>query len=96
MENIGLLVTIRASKFSPSSEIEVCIGRVKEIFGPNLPWWVKKIQPNPTHHISPIQPTWVGLGRVELMGWTNFIIIIIKLSRKKYKYIKKTQRLVSM
>ena len=51
---------------------------------------------NPTHHISPTQPTWVGLGQVELMGLTNFIIIIIKLSRKKYKYIKKTQRLVSM
>ena len=38
----------------------------------------------------------VGLDQVELMGWTNFIIIIIinKLSKKiyKYKYIKKTQR----
>ena len=43
----------------------------------------KKIQPNPTHHISPTQPTWVGLGWVEPMGLTNFIIIIIKLSRKK-------------
>ena len=58
----------------------------------------KKIRPNPTHHISPTQPTWVGLGWVKPMGLTNFIIIIIKLSRKKYKYkyIKKTQRLVSM
>ena len=44
------------------------------------------------------------MGRVEPMSLTNFIIIIIiiiiivKLIRKKYKYkyIKKTQRLVSM
>ena len=44
-----------------------------------------------------ISPT--HMGRVELMSLTNFIIIIIiKLIRKKYKYkyIKKTQRLVSM
>ena len=60
--------------------------RVEGIFWSNLPWWVKKIQPNPTH-----------MGRVEPMDWTNFFItIIIKLSKKKYKYkyIKKTQRLV--
>ena len=31
----------------------------------------KKIQPNPTHHINPTQPTWVGLGRVEPMSLTN-------------------------
>ena len=37
----------------------------------------KKIQPNPT------QPTWVGLGWVEPMGWTFFNYIIIKLNRKK-------------
>ena len=48
-------------------------------------------QPNPLHKSNPTH-----MGRVEPMGWTNFIIII-KLSRKqyKYKYIKKTQRLVS-
>ena len=40
----------------------------------------KKIQPNPTHHINPTQPN------PTHMGLTNFIIIIIKLSRKKYKY----------
>ena len=28
----------------------------------------KKIQPNPTHHIHPTQPTWVRLDRVEPMG----------------------------
>ena len=35
---------------------------------------------------NPTQPTWVGSGRVEPLGWTIFIIIIIiiKLSRKKY------------
>ena len=42
----------------------------------------KKIQHNPTYHISPTQPTWVGLGQVELMGLTNFFFIIIKLSKK--------------
>ena len=39
------------------------------------------------------------MGRVEPMDWTIFFItIIIKLSKKKYKYkyIKKTQRLVLM
>ena len=31
------------------------------------------------------QPTWVGLGQVEPMGWTIFFItIIIKLSKKIY------------
>ena len=39
------------------------------------------------------------MGRVELMCWTNFIIIIIiiiiKLSKKKYKYkyIKKNPKI---
>ena len=46
----------------------------------------KKIQPNPTYHISPTRPDPTHMGRVEPMGLTNFIIIIIKLSRKKYKY----------
>ena len=74
-----------------SLQLGVCMGRVKEIFWPNPPWWVKKylIQPNPTH-----------MDRVR-SGWTHELekfIIIIKLSRKKYKYkyIKKTQILVSM
>ena len=46
----------------------------------------KKIQPNPTHHISPSHR-----GGIEPMGWTIlFITIIIKLRKKyKYKYIKK-------
>ena len=37
----------------------------------------KKIQPNPTYHISPTQPIWVGLGRVELMSWTNFLLLLL-------------------
>ena len=38
----------------------------------------KKIQPNLTHHISPTQPTWVGLN-----PWVRQIFIItIKLSKK--------------
>ena len=47
----------------------VCMSRVEGIFWPNPPWWVKK---NSTHHISPTQPTWVGLGHFEPMGWTIF------------------------
>ena len=63
------------------------LGQVQGIFLPNPPQWVKKnsTQPNPTHHLSPTQPTWVGLGRVEPLGWAIcFITIIIKLSRKKF------------
>ena len=60
-------------------QLEVCMGRVERIFWPNPPWWVKK---NSTHHINPTH-----MGRVKPMGLANFIIIIIiKLSRKKYKY----------
>ena len=46
---------------------------------------LKKIQPNPTHHISLTHMGWVGLGWVKPMGLTIFFIItiIIKLSRKK-------------
>ena len=51
---------------------------LREFFDPTDHGGSKKIQPNPTHHISPTQPT----GWVEPIGWTNFIIII-KLSRKK-------------
>ena len=44
----------------------------------------KIIQQNPIHHISPTRPNSTRMGRVEPMGLTNFIIIIIiKLSRKK-------------
>ena len=42
----------------------------------------KKIQPNPTHYISPTWPDPTHMGRVEPMDLTNFIIIIIKLSKK--------------
>ena len=50
-------------------------------------------QPNPLH-----KPYSIHLSRVGL-GWTHgfdkfiIIIIIIKLSRKKYKYIKKNQKI---
>ena len=68
-------------------------------FWPNPLWWVKKnsTQPNPSHKSNPTQPIWVGLGQIEPVGLTIFLFII-KLSRKKYKYkyIKKTQRLISM
>ena len=58
---------------------------LRGFFDPTHHGGSKKIQPNPTHHINPTQPTWVGLGRVEPMGLTNSFFII-KLSRKKYKY----------
>ena len=45
---------------------------LREFFDPTHYGGSKKIQPNPTHHISPTQPTWVGLGRVEFMGWIIF------------------------
>ena len=32
---------------------------------------------NPTHHISPTQPTWVGLGWVEPMDWTIFLLLLL-------------------
>ena len=60
--------------------------KLRGFFDPTYHGGSKKIQPNPTHHISPTQLIWVRLGRVEPMGLTNFFIIIIKLSRKKYKY----------
>ena len=52
----------------------VGLGRVKEIFWPNPPWWVKKnsTQPNSSHKSNPTH-----------IGWLIFFItIIIKLSRK--------------
>ena len=69
-------------------KLGVCMGRVGSGWGDILAWWVKKnsTQPNPTHHISPTQLTWVGLGQVEPMDLTNFFIIIIKLSKNIYKY----------
>ena len=59
---------------------------LRGFFDPTHHGGSKKIQPDPTHHISSTQPTRVGLGQVEPMGLTNFFSIIIKLSRKK-KYI---------
>ena len=76
------------------------LSQVKRSFWTNPP--SKKIQSNTTHHISPSQPNPTHMGQVG-SGWTHgldkfFFFIIIKLSRKKYKYkyIKKTQRLVSI
>ena len=60
----------------------VCMGRV------GLDWEDFLTQPTMVGQkkFNPTQPTWVGLGQVEPMDLTNFIIIINKLSRKKYKY----------
>ena len=55
---------------------------LRGFFDPTHHGGSKKIQHNPTYRISPTQPTWVGLGQVELMSLTNFFIIIIKLSKK--------------
>ena len=46
----------------------------------------KKIQPNPSHKSNPTRPNPTHMGRVEPMGLTIYLFIIIKLSRKKYKY----------
>ena len=75
LDLVGKVLSIESSSW-----VRVCMGRVEGIFWPNPPWWVKKnsTQPNPTH-----------MDRVG-SGWTHgfdiFIIIIIKFSRKKYKY----------
>ena len=45
-------------------------------------------QPNPTYHISPTQPNPTHMDRVEPMGM-KFFIIIIKLSKKNIKILKK-------
>ena len=64
----------------------------EEIFWPNPSWWVKKIQPNLTYHISPTQSNsthmdWVGSGWTHEFDKKKFIII--KLSRKKNNILKK-------
>ena len=41
---------------------------LRGFFDPTHHGGSKKIQPNLTHHISPTQPTWIGLGQVKLMG----------------------------
>ena len=43
---------------------------------------LKKIQPNPTHHVNPTQLTWVGLNPWVGQIFIIIIIIIIKLSKK--------------
>ena len=57
-------------------------------------------QSSPSYKSNPTQPTWDGLGQVEPMGWTNLLLLLLLLlnwvEKNNYKYIKKTQRLVSM
>ena len=41
------------------------------------------------------------MGQVELMSWKNLLLLLLllllnRVKKYKYKYIKKTQRLVSM
>ena len=50
---------------------------LRGFFDPTRHDKLKKIQPNPTHHISPTQPIWVGLGRVEPMGWIIFLLLLL-------------------
>ena len=54
--------------------VGVCMSQVglRGFFDPTHHGGSKKIQPNPTHHISSTQPTWVRLGWVEPMDLTNF------------------------
>ena len=52
------------------------LGKKIPLTRPNPPYGgLKKIQHNPTHHISPTQPTWA----VEPMGWTNFFLKFLLL-----------------
>ena len=44
------------------------MGRIDEIFLPNPSWWVKKNQ---------TQFTCIGLGRVEPMGLTIFLLLLL-------------------
>ena len=67
----------------------VCIGWVERIFWPNPLRWVKKnsTQPNPTYHISPTQSNPTYMGRVEPMGLTIFLLLLLlNWVEKKYKY----------
>ena len=70
--------------------IGVCMGRVKEIFWPNPPWWVKKnlTQPNPLHKSNPTQLNPYGLGWVELNPWVEqLFLLLLLLNWAKYIYI---------
>ena len=63
------------------------LGKKIPLTRPNPPYGgLKKIQHNPTHHISPTQPTWAGLNPWvgQIFFFLILITIIIKLSRKKY------------
>ena len=56
--------------------------KLREFFDPTHHGGLKKS--NPTQPITgvqpnPTQPTWIGLGQVEPMGWAVFIFIIIFL-----------------
>ena len=50
---------------------------LREFFDPTHHGGSKKIQPNPAHHISPTQPTWVGLGRIEPIGWIKLLLLLL-------------------
>ena len=49
---------------------------LRGFFDPTHHGGSKKIQLNPTHHINPTQPTWVGLGRIKPMGLTNLLLLL--------------------
>ena len=89
-----MCLILDASKLA-LSKIGVCMGWVglgwedfltqptmvgQKKFNPTQP--IIEVQPNP------MQPTWVGLGRVEPMGWTKILLLLLLLNwvEKKYKY----------
>ena len=53
--------------------------RLRGFFDPTHHGGSKKnsTQPNPSHKSNPTQPTWVGLGRVEPVGLTNFFLLLL-------------------
>ena len=60
------------------------MGRIKEIFWPNSPWWVKK-KFNSTHHISPTQPNPHESSWTQ--GLDNFFLLLLLLNWAEKKNI---------
>ena len=57
------------------------MGRIKGIFfNPTHHDGLKKIQPNSTHHISPTKPNPTHMVRVEPVGWTTFLLLLLLIN----------------
>ena len=97
-------VKIATSKFTLTISSGGARHRVRVVRGVHGSGWVglkryfdpihhggsKKIQPNPTHHISLIQPNPIYMGRVG-SGWTHgfdkfLFLLLLNWVEKNYKY----------